>query len=1140
MKHTKSKALSVLLTLVMLVGMAPWSVVPARAGGDETGTFTELQALLDATESGGTVTLGRDYACGGTDSKKTLEIASDKTVTLDLNGHVIKGSSSARVFSVSGSLTLTDSRPTFTGTESEPRAEVACRKVAAGSAATVTGGCITGGRSSSGNGGGVSVESGGAFVMNGGTICGNNAKNGGGVSVGSGCAFTMNGGAVSGNTAEDFSSGSGGGVHVDGGTFTMNGGEISGNAAHGTDQNGTIGGGGVYTCGSNPSFTMNGGVISGNLSGNVKSNGGGGVNCSAGTFVVSGSPVISGNVAAGAGSIPSNVYLSKTAIAKGVSIVVGEKGLDSGACIGVTTEDKSNPFTKGGKIYSDADASHFFSDELDYTVQKVVGANEAKIYSGAWRDSVPDSGGLYYVRLCGEYTSPITVSDGQYVTLDLYSRTVSGGIMVEDGGSLTIIDGLSGYGKITGSGVTVKGTLVLCGGKITGCSDGGVTVDGGTFVMEGGSITGNTAAEHGGGVYVKSGTFKVSGGAAITGNVTGGTIEDGVLSGGTAGNVCLAEGGKITVAGALTGTAPIGVTMETPGVFTSDLAKGGVNAISRFAGDDGDYSVFPSGNGEAALVAAYDLWVGGMRVVENSVSGTGWSYDATQKTLTLNGFRYSGSASVEYDGEAYNAAILWLGRDELKVELKGTNTVTETVSGAKRVCGICSRYADLTFTGTGSLSVTGSGGADQSDGSSGESCGVYCDLGGMTVSGGATVSATGGEATGEYAWSDAVYCSSLTVVGSGSRLTATGGKAASSHGVFCTVGKMTVKSGAALVAAGGNASSSSYGVRTSLGSISVEDSATLDATGSKATLNSYGIYHENYGNISVSGGAALTAGGGTAEEGRSCGVSINSGRGSVTVSGEGTTLTATGGSTGVQCPQCSVTVESGATLTATGNTDYGVSCPHGSVTVKSGATLLASGEEYAIYCREVTNAVAGMGLDSDGAWQNIAVSETARELTCKKASFPALTVTRNANGGTPATAAQSMPYGFSAALTANTFTRAGYAFAGWNTKQDGTGTKYADKASLTLTKDTTLYAQWKLPAVQGGTVYAPAGAVLVVASYDGGRMTWMRSVAAPAGGWSGVTVQTIAKDNGFTLPSSYKLMLVDGKTFAPLCEAWTK
>lgn len=47
------------------------------------------------------------------------------------------------------------------------------------------------------------------------------------------------------------------------------------------------------------------------------------------------------------------------------------------------------------------------------------------------------------------------------------------------------------------------------------------------------------------------------------------------------------------------------------------------------------------------------------------------------------------------------------------------------------------------------------------------------------------------------------------------------------------------------------------------------------------------------------------------------------------------------------------------------------------------------------------------------------------------------------------------------ALNANTFTRKGYNFLNWNTAADGTGTPYADKATVNLTENTTLYAQWE-------------------------------------------------------------------------------
>ena len=46
-------------------------------------------------------------------------------------------------------------------------------------------------------------------------------------------------------------------------------------------------------------------------------------------------------------------------------------------------------------------------------------------------------------------------------------------------------------------------------------------------------------------------------------------------------------------------------------------------------------------------------------------------------------------------------------------------------------------------------------------------------------------------------------------------------------------------------------------------------------------------------------------------------------------------------------------------------------------------------------------------------------------------------------------------------LNENAFTREGYKFKGWNTAADGSGTPYADKATVKLTEDTTLYAQWE-------------------------------------------------------------------------------
>ena len=77
-----------------------------------------------------------------------------------------------------------------------------------------------------------------------------------------------------------------------------------------------------------------------------------------------------------------------------------------------------------------------------------------------------------------------------------------------------------------------------------------------------------------------------------------------------------------------------------------------------------------------------------------------------------------------------------------------------------------------------------------------------------------------------------------------------------------------------------------------------------------------------------------------------------------------------------------------------------------------------------------------------------------------------LTVTFEANGSTEypvegTMAPQTVTAKKDTALTANTFTREGYNFLNWNTAADGTGESYADGATVNLTADTTLYAQWE-------------------------------------------------------------------------------
>ena len=76
------------------------------------------------------------------------------------------------------------------------------------------------------------------------------------------------------------------------------------------------------------------------------------------------------------------------------------------------------------------------------------------------------------------------------------------------------------------------------------------------------------------------------------------------------------------------------------------------------------------------------------------------------------------------------------------------------------------------------------------------------------------------------------------------------------------------------------------------------------------------------------------------------------------------------------------------------------------------------------------------------------------------------TVKYNGNGNTGgSTASSTHTVGVAKNLTANGFTRTGYAFAGWNTDANGNGTSYADKESVKDLSTTngatvTLYAKW--------------------------------------------------------------------------------
>lgn len=98
-------------------------------------------------------------------------------------------------------------------------------------------------------------------------------------------------------------------------------------------------------------------------------------------------------------------------------------------------------------------------------------------------------------------------------------------------------------------------------------------------------------------------------------------------------------------------------------------------------------------------------------------------------------------------------------------------------------------------------------------------------------------------------------------------------------------------------------------------------------------------------------------------------------------------------------------------------------------------------------------------------------------LTIAVVAEPAMvTVAFNGNGATSGRMSSiKIPAGGSQTLPSNTFTRSGYAFNGWNTASNGSGTSYADGANYTAStsyagQTVTLYAQWRTPINHLGDV----------------------------------------------------------------------
>ena len=219
----KRRLLPILMTLVLVCALPIWAAFVTS--GDVTNPLVctagatlppepEPVAVSNATDLQSRIADGKSVKL--TDNipiTETLEIA--KSLTLDLNGHVLKMTGDGSVLRVKkgphpATLTITDSRPQNPHTGSYE--------------GLPAGGVITGGTgtreeywTSDTLGGAVYLEEGTTLELEGGTLT--ESRSDSSVFIRTGATFVMTGGTITGETV---------GVHNNVGTFAMNGGRITG------------------------------------------------------------------------------------------------------------------------------------------------------------------------------------------------------------------------------------------------------------------------------------------------------------------------------------------------------------------------------------------------------------------------------------------------------------------------------------------------------------------------------------------------------------------------------------------------------------------------------------------------------------------------------------------------------------------------------------------------------------------------------------------------------------------------------------------------------------------------------------------------------------------------------------------------
>ncbi|MCL2837637.1 MAG: hypothetical protein FWE04_01025 [Oscillospiraceae bacterium] len=400
------------------------------------------------------------------------------------------------------------------------------------------------GAGTTGNGGGVNIApSGGSvpvFIMENGTISGNEGHQGGGVSISSGAnlVFRMDGGDIVGNTAHD----QGGGVNINAGTFTMNNGMIEDNTARNHGGGIRMSGGGALNLHNgeiydNTAERSGGGIHTGTANANrlyihenmtihynrALDGSGGGVNINAGTTYLHGT--ISNN--------ESSLDGGGVQIARGdPSVTTLTATIDGATFSGNTSHDgaggginlNAGTFTIENSLFEDNHAHSRGGGMRIGSTEDITLADNIII-----RDNTTNgAGGGIFVG--SSFTNTLYIHNG--VTIHDNEGNHGGGIYIR-GGTVDMHGGVirDNTARVNGGGVVISVSALVQPGGFTmrdgsvirdntaGANGGGVHAHGinDTFTMLGGIISNNTA-HNGGGVSVRNAHANIEGNSTITGN----------------------------------------------------------------------------------------------------------------------------------------------------------------------------------------------------------------------------------------------------------------------------------------------------------------------------------------------------------------------------------------------------------------------------------------------------------------------------------------------------------------------------------------------------------------------------------------------------------------------------------------------